>query len=190
MRARSVVIGFIDLPRPVVMRTSYETAAWHTDALIPAGRYLLEECRDQYGKKYWAADFSGVIVYEYMPSLWGGVPIGKSPQGDQHPNVGRRHVVGKWWNDFAFSYYFASEVARTGAFTFYDEKTREPVACPVTFFVHEAAVDYRYFSCSSDSHYTPRPDGSASVARGMRGHWVDRFEVRPRLLLSAGEVRS
>lgn len=185
MRDRSVVIGFIDLPRPVVMRTSYETAAWHTDARIPAGRYLLEECVDRYGKKYWAADFAGVIVYQYLAPLWGGVPIGNSPQGAQHPDVGRGHVVSRWWDDFAFGS-FAERVARTGSYEFLDEETRELVACPVTLFVDRAAVRYRYWSCWSDSHFTPRPDGSASVARGFRGRWVDRFEVRPRLLLTAG----
>lgn len=185
MRDRSVVIGFMDLPRPVVMRTNYETAAWHTDTRVPAGRYLLEECRDRYGRKYWAASFAGVIVHEYMPALWGGMPIGNSPQGDQHPNVGRGHVVSRWWDDFAFGS-FAAEVARSGSYTFHDEHTREAVACSVSLFVDEAAVRYRWWYCSSDMHLTPRRDGSASVARGMRGHWVDRFEVRPRLLLSSG----
>lgn len=193
-RNRSVVVGFIDLPAPVVMRTNYETAAWHTDALVPAGRYLLEECVDNYsGRKYWAADFPGVIVHEYMPALWGGVPVGKSPQGDQHPNVGKGHTSRRWWDDFAMGY-FAEEVARSGSYVFVDERTREKVAARVTLFATEAALRYRWWSCHSDSHYHPPLPGrpahiSCEVSRGFRGRLVERFELRAPLLLSAGERR-
>ncbi len=172
---RSIVIGFIDVPSPIVFRTSYETAAWHTDAVVPAGRYLLEESTE--GHRTWfSARFPGVIVSEYMPALWGGVPIGRSAQGVDHPNVGKPHVSSLYWYDDFYLGYLAKEVAETGHYTIVDAISRKSVRCPVTLIAGEAILDHRLWSVHMDFH---------RGATGFRGKWIEYFGVRTPLLLPA-----
>lgn len=174
---RSIVIGFIDVPSPVVMRTSYETAAWHTDAIVPPGRYLIEEVHDGRSMRpYFVARFPGVIVSEYMPALWGGVPITRSAQGVDHPNVGQPHVSSLSWYDAFYFGYLAEEVARDGHYTIVDALSREKVRCRVTFIALEAVVTRRSWSTSVNYH------GGTS---GIRGHFFTFYGVRTPLLLPA-----
>lgn len=175
---RSIVIGFIDVPSPVVMRTQYETAAWHTDAVVQPGRYLIEENRDDYGRKYFVARFAGKIVYQYLASLWGGVPIRSGePQGENHRDVGQPHVSTLYWYDDFYFGYLAKEVAETGHYTIVDARSRESVRCRVTFIAGEAVLDHRLWSVHRDFH---------CGASGFRGKWIEYFAVRQPLLLAPG----
>jgi len=113
-----MIIAFVTIPRPVVLRRSYEVAAWYTDVEVPAGRYPIVEKRAVYdGRPYWSLDLPGVIVDSYTASLFGGMPLPGStvPQGKQHRDVGRETVISKTWGtDFDRDYCLANAIAEGG----------------------------------------------------------------------------
>ena len=79
-----VVFATLELSEPIVRTRTYETAAWWTDIEIPAGKYEIGT------NGYWTlAGLPGKITAEFMPSLFGGVAVGKTPPADESPNVGK-----------------------------------------------------------------------------------------------------
>lgn len=179
-RSPSTVIGFLDIPSPIVVRTTYETAAWYTDAVVAPGRYLIEETWSE-GRKYFSVSLPGKIVSEYMPALFGGVAIGRSPQGENHPNVGRDHVSSLYWYDAFYFGYLAKEVAETGHYSMVDARSREIVRCRVTFFAAVAVLTRRSWNVFADFH---------GGSKGFRGQWFTSYGVRQPLLLTAGSSSS
>lgn len=183
--ARSLVIGFLDVPSPIVLRTQYETAAWYTDAVVPAGRYLIEETLDA-GRTYYSVKLPGTIVSEYMPALFGGVAIGRSPQAENHPDVGKPHVSSLYWYDAFYFGYLAEEVASTGHYTMTDARSGAKIRCRVTFLAADPVISRRSFGFFADFHSTIGVRGG----EGFRGRWFISYAVRPRRLLTAGSSSS
>lgn len=77
------------LTEPTEFTRHYETAAWWTKIMVPAGDY---EARTQaigfhpttLDKAYWVlVTLPGVVTDEYMPSLYGGVPLPGSDRGKE-----------------------------------------------------------------------------------------------------------
>jgi hypothetical protein len=76
-------IGTLTLDAPHDYRKLYEVAAWHTDITVPAGVYDLTATFGNSREVYWVmVRLPGVIRYEYMASLWCGVPYGKGVGGN------------------------------------------------------------------------------------------------------------
>jgi hypothetical protein len=93
MEERDGIVGWVDVPHDIVHRRSYEVAAWYTMLEVKAGRYPLRRMQAQGGVPYWAVQAPGVIVSAYMASMYGGVAMGSSPQGEEHGSVGRHDEV-------------------------------------------------------------------------------------------------
>ena len=75
------------LTEPTIYTRQYETAAWWTKIEVPAGDYDAEPIHiggqpaTIDSAYYFVVRMPGIVVGEYMPSLYGGVPIPGSDRG-------------------------------------------------------------------------------------------------------------
>lgn len=181
-------IGFLVVPQAMVLRTQYEVAAWHSDMLVPAGRYPIFEGREarsgrESDRRWWGIKLPGTVVSAYTPSLLCGVAVGSSPQGEQHRDVGRADTHSIYWDDFALGG-VAHQLMESGTVSIYD-RDRKAVACRVELFGVVPAVDYRYWSLWSDPRLKV-VEGRYHWSEGLRGQWKTVYTMRPQLLLQAG----
>lgn len=185
------VIGWIDLPKAIVLRQQYEVAAWHTDVRVEAGRYLITEGSNGSGRPCFTMTFPGVIVSSYTPALFGGNPIRSNvKQGTEHEDAGRAHVASRFYYDDFYFGYVAADVAKTGTYRIKNDADSSFVDCPIHIFGAAAVVTHRSWSVGDDSHFQPRtPDMPSHLCgfhtHGKRGCWRESFGFRPRLALPA-----
>lgn len=170
------VIGWVDIPHATTQRLQYETAAWYTLVAVPAGRYLLTSVPWTSGsrERVWLLRCSGTIVDQYMPALWGGVPIGSSPQGRQSPAVGRSQEWSRQWTP-TDRMSLARDIIRLGGFPVYADGVYTPTVCRFHLFGGLVPVSREWWSCHYSSY--PRPHHEGYVVRSG--------EFRRRLALPA-----
>ena len=79
-------IGVYIVDEDVMERQTFEVAAWYRLILITAGEYPILK-QESFGNTYYCVKFGGTLIAEYMPSLFGGVPVG-GPY-DRHAKIGQ-----------------------------------------------------------------------------------------------------
>jgi hypothetical protein len=74
-------VGLVKINKSWVHRNQYECAAWYEDREIVLGTYplTLEVSRHSPKALQLACKLDAVVVDDYFPSLWGGVPINRKP---------------------------------------------------------------------------------------------------------------
>lgn len=186
--ARPIIVGWLDLPHAITLRTQYEVAAWHTDARVEPGRYLIEESTS-YERVIWTIRFPGTIVSEYTAALWGGVPIESNvPQGAAHRNVGRGHESSVWFDRFARPS-LARQVAETGVYRLHGVHSGDYVDCPVRLFGMVARETSKSWAVEYSPAIVGKVQGRMVWTTRPRGHWYHWHEFRPVLALAAGGAR-
>jgi hypothetical protein len=88
----STRIGTYVLTEPTEFtNSSYETAAWWSKVLVPAGEYPVVGKVDENGQvedDSISVALTGVCTAAHFPALWGGVPIGNVERG-RDPRIGK-----------------------------------------------------------------------------------------------------
>lgn len=98
------IVGTVTLNREYAFRdASYETAAWWREIrcgpqTVPITAYDVEKGRVG-GSVY--AGFSGAVVEDYFPSLWGGVPVSSKPY-DTRQHAGQQAEAR--WSCYAYEF--------------------------------------------------------------------------------------
>ncbi len=91
---KPTVIGTVDIGEGEEFQQTYETAAWHTEVALTPGTYdvIATNPRSYVG---FHVRVPGVVTSSFLPALFGGVPVGSSPQGERHPDVGKEREIVK-----------------------------------------------------------------------------------------------
>ncbi len=83
-------IGILKIDEPIVERQTYELAAWWTAIKIDRGSYPVYRTNRDTGRSDVYVTVPGSVVDEFMPSLYGGVPI---TRGRDESRIGRRTTM-------------------------------------------------------------------------------------------------
>ena len=87
------VVGYIDVdPGSTYHDTSFAMASYWQDLALKPGRYEVTE-HDWNGSNMIYASLPGKVTAAYFPSSYGGVPYGKTPQGENHSTIDSERVV-------------------------------------------------------------------------------------------------
>jgi len=179
------LVGWLTVPRPVVVRTQHEVAAWYTDSRVAAGRYPI--WREGSGESaVWSLPLPGVIVAENTPALYCGVPVGRAPQGKNHTRVGRPHTCPSlWWRGS----FYLSGLGRSVVHGLHLGTTGlDAVRCPVQLLRHSVGTESRW-------HVTSVPHLSMVGKRhnwseGWRGYWMTFYRITETRALPSGTDRA
>lgn len=90
-----IVVGSVNFKEPQKYTQTYETAAWYTTYKIKEGDYSVHASTNYYNKSslntFYEAE--GVVIEDYTQSLYGGVPIGKSVDKSDNPEIGKKRML-------------------------------------------------------------------------------------------------
>lgn len=89
-------VGFVRINKSSIHHNnSFETAAWWEDSEIQKGVYplILQENRHAPLNLFLSASLDAVVVDDFFPNLWGGMPLSKEPY--QSRNKGSKRTIHK-----------------------------------------------------------------------------------------------
>ena len=174
----NTVVGYVKINKSWINHNdSYECAAWWEDSQIQEGVYPLILKENSFSAKelYLVASLNAIVVDDYFPALWGGLPVSRQPYKPK--NIGQPRNV-----------FHRFEIVDSIEKTAYSHSDIDVCVNPLTWqaFINAARSNLDYYNQLLDNYrqdYISNGDGNYNTNLSMISHCSENINNLARSII-------